>query len=278
MALIARARAPDLWLPGRGQPAGLPCLDRRHALARGLDFAWLPIGPYAPNLVDGRLPRDFATAMQVGRFGPVAKFDGTNNTKIKWDYPILQAGTGPFTLAVLANPTSGASQEGLFGQRADSGGNWPQANLIVNLTAANAFQSGIVTLMTYNGGVTAVQATSSVDATPTWRWIAGRRDASASLTIWFDGVNVTSGSASGSPDVSHAGAEFALGGIGDFTSGYHYSQSIAMGLAWRRQLSDDEMAMLPHRAWELFQPPHVRRRPNEQIVAGRFAAGDWFQR
>lgn len=160
------------------------------------------------------------------------------------------AGTGDFTVLMLANPRAEARIASSLKQRLHSG-NFNQAGLDFNTDANGTVSSGSFAFTTYNTAWSNVAVAGAVDGN--WHLFGGVRR-NGVMAAWRDGVL----RATTSPtlrNVYSATADTCIGGVGhDAQFGMFAGDTVALAAAWNRALSDAEMRLLARDPFVMFRP------------------------
>ena len=246
------------------KPEGIWALDRGHPLARGLAFflACTEGGGNPIDLVTGDAwTRASGVVWARGRHG--LELDGVTGGVAQGPNDAIGtsdgAGTGNFSVAVLANPSAAATIKALYYQRLAGG---EQGGILANCSGSTTptVSSGTILFATAVGSNnTEVSVASAIDG-EYHLWCGVR--SGTTLTLDEDGAQI--GTTSGTVRDIANGSEAWFG-----------ARNAAMGLtergvfcvAWNRALSAQERRNLPWAIWQLLA------QPSEFGVAGFKAPG-----
>ncbi len=159
------------------------------------------------------------------------------------------AGTGDFTLVVLANPVNEAATRYLYGQRIN--GSNPRMLMSVNTNdagvSAGAFRVGVFT----PAGNQSVAAENMIDGKDR---LYGMWRRGSLFRAYRDGI-VIGETTSAAQQITYSGNESVIGGLGgSSTQGMHSSSTMGGIAAWNRALSDAEMRLLARDPFCMFRP------------------------
>lgn len=199
----ARSAWPLTLHKSRGyNPGILPEIDASHPLAIGLAFCFVPIPQLNLNLIDGtKLTGYSESALSINalhsQLGQCINFTGARNTITSPYAPLTSsdgAGTGDFTVCVLADPISGEGQGVLFGQGPTTG-TINELEVNANGNKANGASAGIFSWYAYNGSTLAGAQTDTtgIPSSRTFRAYTAWRSGT-SCKVYIDGVDKTNSS------------------------------------------------------------------------------------
>lgn len=169
-------------------------------------------------------------------FAPVTTSDG--------------AGTGDFTVLILANPPAESRASAGVSQKSSAG--TPRLDVVFNSNTGLTASSGTLSLISGGGGGTYPSLANAVDGL--YHLFAGQR-AGAELSLWVDGAKRASTTTSVN-DVWSDITGFSIGNLGESASGARISTTtnIVFAAGWNRALSDAEMRMLARDPFCMFRP------------------------
>lgn len=249
-----------LILPNRftSQPQVQVGIDRSNPLTAGLAFAWNAANPR--HLENGRLATTDNTGKIISSVGRAVD-SSTGQVNLEWaNYqPIVTsngAGTGDFTLCLLANPAvagGGAVEHGLAQKNDAAGAPYAQATLLFHANATAGYVSGSVSFFTYSSASAGIAATGKIDGN--WHlWTGTRRGATFSL---YRDAELIVSATDVVRNISQASRYLAIGSRGNGTT-EAYRDGAAFALGANRALSASEIATLASNPWQIFQPPQRR--------------------
>ena len=211
-------------LDARGRP-----LNGANLTANGTEWRGSPYGLALGNSNDAEQRR----LVQTG-FAPITTSDG--------------AGTGDFTIIILANPRAEARVAVGLAQRYNSAPT-NQCRLDFN-TSADSTSSGSFSFYTHATATSSVGVSGVVDGG--WHMFGGVRIA-GKMTAWVDGV----ARATSTPTlrgVYNSGAVFCIGGFPTVSSaGMYAGDTVAFASGWNRALNDAEMRLLARDPFAMFR-------------------------
>lgn len=198
-----------------GQP-----LAGANLTANGTQWRGTPYGLGLGNSNDAERRR----LLQTG-FAPIVTSDG--------------AGTGDFTMVMLANPRAEARKVYALTQRSATPAR--QCRLTFNINGSDTAASGWFGLETYDGTFSVSAISDAVDGN--WHMFGGVRSGSGHCA-WVDGVLKTKNSLT-VRNCYVSTADFCIDGLPHSSiAGMYAGDTIAMAAGWNRALSDAEMALL----------------------------------
>lgn len=242
------------------QPQFITGIDRTNPITRGLAFAW-NAATWPIEALSGAQASTTKVSVSSSIAGRV-----TNNSQgqvnIEWAKQFITtsdgAGTGDFTLLVVANPAAagdGTNLEHILAQKNDAAGTpYAQSAFLAHATALSAYASGNFAFFTYSGvGVAAVAAGACDGAYHVW---IGTRIGTTSA-LYKDGVLIAS-SVDTVQQITQSGSQryMAVGSRGNGTT-QSYRNNAAAAFGWNRGLSQNEISALSisiQSPWQLFNP------------------------
>lgn len=247
---IARAQQPAAgfrFRRGLYIPAGVPRLNRDHRLSYGLNFASAAGLSPALDIVSGKRASSVNSNVSfgAGETGQEARFqNGTALTDgIIWlTRPFITtsngAGTGDFTMAVVAAPTPNATEFNFLISQRVSTGSLNQVYFCANLSTSGSQASGWLTFDTYSGTHILAGAASQVDGA--YHAFVAKRTGIATA-VYRDGLSVGTGSGT-VQNILNTSQDFDVGGLAqDNTNARGSNCPVSFAACWNRALADDEI-------------------------------------
>lgn len=238
-------------LPWRQQPQGAV------VLRDGPCFAWSGATP-GIELVSGAAVTVNNTTRTTGPYG-VSAACAVSQQNIEWSKPFITtsdgAGTGDFTVIVVANPTTGGgSFEHVFAQKNDAAGPpYGQLNLLANCDASTSYSSGSLAVLTYGNSSVSCAAAGAVDGNTHVYLI---RRLGGVVELWSDGLLLAQQSGTVTNIINPTNRYTAIGSAGNATT-YAYKSSVLTVGAYNRALSAAECYALrsPEDVFDLLFAP-----------------------
>lgn len=176
------------------------------------------------------------------------------------------AGTGDFTLLILANPVAEATIREAVSQT--TGGAGPRVDILFNTAEDITASSGSICFLTTPSNAanrTSVAVAGPVDGN--YHLFCARRSGS-DLTLWVDGV--LRATVTGTiRDVLGTGAGFAIGNRAESPSfPLNTDTNVVLSAGWNRALSNFEMLLLGVDPFYMFRPA-----PRQKIINTVAAGG-----
>jgi hypothetical protein len=246
---------PQKWTNQPQTPVGI---DWGNPLTRGLAFAWNAANPR--HLENGRLATTDNTGKIIAGIGRAVD-SSTGQVNLEWaNYqPIVTsdgAGTGDFTLCLLANPAvagGGAVEHGLAQKNDAAGAPYAQATLLFHANATAGYVSGSVSFFTYSSSSAGIAATGKIDGN--WHlWTGTRRGTTFSL---YRDAELIASATDVVRNISQASRYLAIGSRGNGTT-EAYRDGAAFAFGSNRALSASEIATLASNPWQIFKAPARR--------------------
>lgn len=241
------------------QPQFSTGIDRSNPFTLDLAFAW-----NAANRANEVLSGHKASATNAPLSASVAGLV-TNNSpdqvNTEWARQFIAtsdgAGTGDFTLLVIANPAAagGGGPEHIFAQKNDAAGApYAQAAMFAHTNAGGAYSSGHFTFFTYAGLSISADASGACDSAY-HVWIGTR--VGTTVSLYKDGLLIASNSGAVQA-IIQAGSQryMAVGSRGNGTTESYRNQTAA-AFGWNRGLSAREVLDISRpltASWQLYNP------------------------
>lgn len=212
------------------------------------------LGPHGGPLAGSNLVAGSTLQWRGTPYGLGARISGASNLLYQNDFaPVTTsdgAGTGDFTLLILANPPAEAVISEALSQTA--GASAPRADLLFNTNASIAASSGAFTFITGGTGGTYPSAANVINGL--YHVFAGRRTGTE-LSVWIDGIKRASTTQS-VQDIWSNTSGFAIGNRAEDATGFRINTATAIifAAAWNRSLSDAEMRALAIDPFVMFRP------------------------
>lgn len=247
---------PKSW--GSQKPPVGSQINWGHPLSKGLAGCWLMnegAGKKVTNLVSGKPFATNNTTWEQKQGKSVKCVGGQINLESPSETILTSdgLGTGDFTMAVLANPSTGTGAvEHLFSQKNDAGGSpYGQAVLLANSKINASYIDGGIAFFTYSADQTSIQwgsvlgGDSLIDGK--FHWFFGVRK-SGILSFYWDGKRITPAIESNQGTVrdicQNPNSRYtALGSRGNGTT-EGYPRNIAGAYSWNRALTATEISSL----------------------------------
>lgn len=242
------------------QPPFITGVDPKNPVMKGLAFAW-NAATWPIEALSGVQASTTNVSVSSSIAGRVTS-NSQGQVNVEWAEQFITtsdgAGTGDFTLMVVANPAAagdGTNTEHVLSQKNDAAGApYAQAIFQAHANALGAYASGNFSFFTYAGtGVAAVAAGACDGAYHVW---VGTRIGTTS-TLYKDGVSIAS-SVDAVQQIIQAGSQryMAVGSRGNGTT-QSYRNNAAAAFGWNRGLSQSEISALSisiQSPWQLFNP------------------------
>jgi len=211
------------------------------------------LGPHGGPLAGANLTAGSTLGWRGTPYGMGAGISGASNLLTQSSFePITTsdgAGTGDFTLLVLANPISEARLSSAAGQGTASN---PYARLAFNSDGLNGLTAGQFGFVTRTTAATGVTVAGAIDGN--YHLFAGRRIGTV-MDAFVDGVKRNSNSGA-IRDFAIGTCSFSIGNdAGSATSNrIDTGCNIVLAAGWNRALSDAEMRMLARDPFCMLRP------------------------
>ena len=234
------------------QPQGAVEIDWSNPLTLGLVFAWIP---GHPEITTGKLATT-SLASIAGAVVGVAAANSPTQRNNEWDGTFCTtsdyAGTGDFTMAVLANPASSSAGvvEHLFAQKNDAGGSpYAQACLMAHSADDFSHAGGSVAFITYSSTVSGVAYPALCDGK--YHLFMGKRYGTV-MQMHIDGVPLTPVGRT-LLGITQASSRYVGVGCAGNQSTNGARDGSAFAAMWNRALSDAEAASIAANPWQIFK-------------------------
>jgi hypothetical protein len=234
----------------------VPRVNWSNPISQGLGFVWVTIGGLQFDLVNSQYGTYTKAGPISSDYGAATKLDGTSGPVISEGRAAIAtdnpgAGTGAFSVMILANPASSSTPSRGFTQSHNNTAFvTPEFDLDFNRDITGAGSAGLLNMTEYDGTgatcvpggpYTTVSTAGAVDGN--YHVFGGQRSAADSMTLWRDGINVSS-------TTNTAGAPCNIRenwiGVGVYGDGANdpSSATFVINAGWNRLLSPAEWQLL----------------------------------
>ena len=231
----------DRRTPRVSQPQSAPQVSN----GRAPSFIWTPTGGVDREIISGK-PASFvdndARLIVTGQHGLAVR--GGVTSVIRWPSTTFAASTSYTVMAMVIDDTG----RGVIRNPFDA----DDANIArvfqFRLTASNAVQ-----LITFDTAGTPYFATGTTATPATEKSVIFGRISNNELSVWLNGKQDATGSASGTPrTIQTSGAQLSIGS--NVSNTQPFGGQIYLCAHWPFALSDAEIASISANPWQLFAP------------------------